>query len=260
MKYLFILMWFIGEMFAQCVDIKYFDAKSLSEVIDRFNDRSNGKNLEFQNGMICSKEFRSCKDIKSSKPNAKSGVYTIKPFDKSIDVYCEMDIDGGGWTQYAYINHPSDNFNNSVNIGVFDYGVCDNNSICSINVEKLYKNNSNSFDLMIQYGDKMVHSEVLRGFVKHNNNYFINPSKQCCKVGEHGMIGKNHVNKYYATFCATTGGCLSQGKDFMNFSLNGVFPDSFANVKCGFYGWNGVNWKMCENSDNKQVMRYFIRE
>ena len=203
---------------------------------------------------------KSCKEIKDHKSNSKSGMYVIQPKNKKYKVYCDMETDGGGWTQFGYINHPSKNFKGSVNIGTFNKGRCDNRSVCSLNVEQLHKTKNKKFDLMIHYGDKRVEKKVFKGFSKNRNGYFKAATKQCCAVGEHGMFGKNRVNNYYASFCAIAGGCAGEKKDYWNFSLNGVYPDSANNVMCGFYGWSGVNWKKCKKSDNKHVMKYFVRE
>ncbi len=43
----------------------------------------------------------SCADVLSLNPAAPSGVYSIAPFGEPVDVYCDMLIDGGGWTLVA---------------------------------------------------------------------------------------------------------------------------------------------------------------
>lgn len=41
----------------------------------------------------------SCSDILVANPNSQNGNYDIKVNGKSINVYCDMETDGGGWTQ-----------------------------------------------------------------------------------------------------------------------------------------------------------------
>ena len=52
--------------------------------------------------------YASCKQILAAKPGAPSGNYRIDPDDAgplpSINVYCDMTTDGGGYTEYEVIN------------------------------------------------------------------------------------------------------------------------------------------------------------
>jgi len=50
--------------------------------------------------------YRTCYEIKQANPSAQDGVYTIDPDgpggDAPYEVYCDMKIDGGGWTAIKY--------------------------------------------------------------------------------------------------------------------------------------------------------------
>lgn len=39
-----------------------------------------------------------CAELQHGDPNTASGIYTLAPEQTNIDVYCDMDTDGGGWT------------------------------------------------------------------------------------------------------------------------------------------------------------------
>merc|ERR1719354_814748 len=40
----------------------------------------------------------SCSEIKDFNPSAPSGIYTINLNNDDVDVFCQNDVDGGGWT------------------------------------------------------------------------------------------------------------------------------------------------------------------
>jgi len=46
------------------------------------------------------KVYHDCKDIKSSRPNAVSGVYAVVVNSVRVPVYCDMATNGGGWTVF----------------------------------------------------------------------------------------------------------------------------------------------------------------
>jgi hypothetical protein len=60
-----------------------------------------------------------CKKILNSLGSADSGIYKINPSgQKQIDIYCDMETDGGGWTFVGHIdndtNGPETYFNANI--------------------------------------------------------------------------------------------------------------------------------------------------
>ena len=53
---------------------------------------------------ISDNSYTSCQDYRRYFPDSASGVYTIN----SIELYCDMDIQGGGWTYVARGSDSSD--------------------------------------------------------------------------------------------------------------------------------------------------------
>ncbi|KAJ8034024.1 Ficolin-1 [Holothuria leucospilota] len=51
-------------------------------------------------GRTCARPYTDCNDVRNAG-NTRSDVYSIRPagYGSSFDVFCNMDIDGGGWTK-----------------------------------------------------------------------------------------------------------------------------------------------------------------
>lgn len=62
-----------------------------------------------------------CKEIKENNPSASSGVYDIKPGSKVVKTYCNMDLDGGGWTLVQVRSNETTSFTVTNNLSKQDF-------------------------------------------------------------------------------------------------------------------------------------------
>lgn len=82
-----------------------------------------------------------CKKILNSLGSADSGIYKINPSgQKQIDIYCDMETDGGGWTFVGHIdndtNGPETYFN--ANIWTYDTSLEDNSETFMLDMRDFY--------------------------------------------------------------------------------------------------------------------------
>lgn len=83
-------------------DVWYLKRKvdELSSMLQHLNDSTSGGG-ESSNPSNSDEKFVDCLSIKESDPTASDGVYMIRPYkndaDETIQVWCDMTTDGGGW-------------------------------------------------------------------------------------------------------------------------------------------------------------------
>ena len=65
------------------------------------------------------------------------------------------------------------------------------------------------FDLLIKYGDVDTYDIFLLGYQKPTSLFFTLPTGST--TGQHGLLGGEAINGYYATFCALKGVALQMG-------------------------------------------------
>jgi len=67
----------------------------------------------------------SCREIKASNPSAPSGIYTINTHYGDLDVFCQNDVDGGGWTLLQRRFDGSVSFQRNMEAYAFGFGSLD---------------------------------------------------------------------------------------------------------------------------------------
>jgi len=89
-----------------------------------------------------------CLSIKKNEPSSKSGVYEISVNGIKLKTYCEMTIDGGGWTQVMVRHQSASTFEFDNNIG--ERQIVDGKSY-SVDDAVWYTLSSSSIHLMMFY-------------------------------------------------------------------------------------------------------------
>ena len=201
----------------------------------------------------------SCFSILNDGYSVGNGNYWISNASgESVEVYCDMTIEDGGWMMFGVLDSGSENILDSQPIGSLSQGSIGNVGY-SLDLDSLHNSVDSSFDVMIQFGDLDVYSETLLGLTKNGSSFFTMPTE--VGDGMHGLLGNSSVDGIFATYCSGFGECLNYGHDFFNFSTSGELPESEF-VTCGFTaGVEGrfAYWKNCPSGDNIQLMRSWIR-
>ena len=138
-------------------------------------------------------------------------------------------------------------------------GFSDFDSGFSLDLDAWHDEEDTSFDLMIQYGDEDIYRQIVTGFTKNGSSFFSEPTG--VSTGKHGLFGIGVSDGIFGTYCSNVDKCLDYGHDYFNFSTTGDIP-KFSSVTCGYYATqDGIYtyWKDCEEGDNVQKMRYWIR-
>ena len=88
------------------------------------NERDHGA-IWLTHGRPIAQAPRTCKEILAKDSSASSGTYTINPGNnnnnKEISVVCDMDSDGGGWTQF--LRHADHSGHTPVSVSKWDAGM-----------------------------------------------------------------------------------------------------------------------------------------
>jgi len=92
---------------------------------------------------------RSCKEIKDSDPSAVTGIYEVDVRGEQIELVCDMDIAGGGWTVFQYRYHGKTDFSRKWNTYESGFGHLDSEFWLGLkNINKL--TSEGTFDLRVQ--------------------------------------------------------------------------------------------------------------
>ena len=114
-----------------------------------------------------------------------------------------------------------------------------------------------------------VHHPGILEFIAHMRVDGVQPPETVCSDQQfHGILIWEKLRQTLLV-CATSSyyllrqhrSCIYslklKGNDFWNFSKHGVYPDTAANVPCGYY-YEG--FKKCPSGDNAHRMRYYYRD
>ncbi|MBC7869071.1 prepilin-type N-terminal cleavage/methylation domain-containing protein [Candidatus Saccharibacteria bacterium] len=151
----------------------------------------------------------SCLAVLSAGKSIGDGIYWINPAGTPLQVYCDMNNDGGGWTLALQNNStvatPSPNWTNAINSNNVSGTLSSDQASFDVLVGLGYWNSIGT-QLKVQTGtspSNISHKAIYTFVLSVNNNYAINLSNQNILLGVTTPgIYSNHNTKPFSTYDA----------------------------------------------------------
>ena len=207
---------------------------------------------------------KSCLDIKI-KNNPASGVFMIDPDGAGpiipFQTYCNMDDDGGGWTEFGNLANMPNSGDGFIETGGMNYGTL-NIIKYSHNLNDFNSLVKNTFSIKIEYGNSEF--SLIADNIQKFQDANIYGQERFKGAWGSGNIGLNTkvLNNYYMDYRLATN---YTSYYIINFSSIGTNKES---VICGFANSKysttstGANWQSnCGDTVvTTEKMRYYFRE
>ena len=114
-----------------------------------------------------------CLSIYNEGYSVGNGTYWISnAVGDSVQVYCDMTSEDGGWMLFGILDSGSDNIIDSQPVGSLTQRSIEDVGY-SLDLDVLHNDVDTDFDVMLQFGDVDLYHETLLGLTKNGSSFFI---------------------------------------------------------------------------------------
>jgi len=232
-----------NKIISACSSVQAEKLKQLEEIIENQNEDI-GALLKLNSSAI----RKDCKSIKERYPSAESGRFVL---DNGIEVVCEMNVDGGGWTMFQRRFDGSVNFTQNWNNYSVGFGSLDTEFWLGLeNVHHLTK--EGDYDLRINMVEKdgtEKYAQYRNFKISDSSDYYRLTFEEDSYSGDAGDSLSYHNGKPFSTYDAdhdlSSDNCVthwgSGGGNWMNKcykqDLNGLYTLENAQSYADIFYW-----------------------